>query len=176
MSLYTITPNAVAHTEQEEGFRAVAYKDGGGQWTIGFGTSFFPDGHAVKAGDTITKDDAFKALTEGMQQRLDIVVKHINIKLNQNQVDAIADFVYNIGTANFVTSHFLIYLNQSDFARAAAELPKWVHDAAGHVEPGLVTRRDYDMRLFLTPMTDPVPAYIAPVPFADGLDGAPSRV
>lgn len=173
MSLYKISDAAIAHTEQEEGFRAVAYKDGGGQWTVGFGTSFFPDGRVVKEGDTITKADAITALVAGMQQRLDIVVKHINVKLNQNQVDAIADFVYNIGTVEFLNSHFLIYLNQGDFARAANELPRWVHDAAGHVEPGLVTRRDYDKRLFLTPAEEPAPPYIPP--FAPELDGAPTR-
>lgn len=175
MSQYTISANAIAHTEVDEGFRSVAYKDGGGQWTIGFGTSFFPDGHAVTAGDTITKADAITALTVGMQQRLDIATRHINVSLNQNQVDAIADFVYNIGTTKFLNSTFLAKLNSGDFAGAAAQLPLWVHDAAGNVEPGLVTRRDYDQRLFLTPVSDPTPPYIAPVPFADGLEGAPSR-
>lgn len=173
MSQYTITPAAIAHTEVDEGFRAVAYQDGGNQWTIGFGTSFFPDGRAVKAGDTITKADAIVALNVGMQQRLDIVAKHINVSLNQNQVDAIADFVYNIGTTKFMASHFLIYLNQGNYQAAADQLLLWVHDAAGHIEPGLVTRRSYDRRLFMTPMSAPIPSYTLPAPFAPELAGAP---
>lgn len=176
MSSYTISANAVAHTEDEEGFRTEAYQDDGGQWTIGFGTSFFPDGRAVKAGDIITKADAFTALTEGMQQRLDIVVKRINVILNQNQVDAIADFAYNVGTANFIGSHFLLYLNQGNYSLAADQLLLWVHDHAGNIEPGLVKRRDYDRRLFLTPMSSPTPSYTVPAPFADGLAGAPDNV
>ena len=171
MSKYTVTTQATAITKEFEGFRSKAYQDGGGIWTIGYGTVTFPDGHSVKPGDTITQADATTALVAGMQQRLDFVSPHINVVLDQNEVDAIADFVYNIGTGNFLGSTFLKLLNASDFHGAAEEFGKWIHDHAGNVEPGLVRRRAYEKDLFLTPesVTWNVPAFDSSL---DGLNNA----
>jgi lysozyme len=178
MSTYTVSDAGVEVTKGFEGFRTKAYQDGGGQWTIGYGTSFFPDGHAVKAGDTITLADATAALTVGIQQRLDYVSRNIVPILNQNQVDAIADFCYNIGTGNFLSSTFLKDLNLSNYAAAAAQLiykeangtyGGWVHDAQGNIEPGLVHRRIYEQSLFLAPATQ----VVRPVAFDSSLEGAP---
>jgi len=171
MSDYTVSLTAVSITKQFEGFRSRAYQDGAGNWTIGYGTVTFPDGRTVKSGDTITQPDAEQALVAGLQQRLDIVFPHINVILNQNQVDAIADFVYNIGTGNFLSSTFLKLLNVSNFTAAAEEFSKWIHDSAGAVEPGLVKRRMYEKSLFLTPV-----ATVWSVPaFDSSLQGLPKN-
>lgn len=169
MSIYTVSQNAIEITKQFEGFRSQAYKDGGGIWTIGYGTVTFPNGTVVKAGDTISQEDAEKALIAGLQQRLDYVTPHIKTILDQNEVDAIADFVYNIGTGAFIGSTFLTMLNNNDFTGAAAQFIRWNKDHAGNVEPGLVKRRAYEQHLFLTPETVPwkLPA------FDSSLAGAP---
>ena len=41
-----------------EGKRLVAYDDGVGVWTIGFGTTIYPNGIKVKKGDTCTEAQA----------------------------------------------------------------------------------------------------------------------
>ena len=41
-----------------EGLSLKAYKCPAGVWTIGYGTTFYPDGSKVKEGDTCTKEEA----------------------------------------------------------------------------------------------------------------------
>lgn len=150
-----VSESGLQNIKDFEGFRTKAYQDSGGQWTIGFGTSFFPDGRAVKSGDTISESDAENALREGVQSRLDSISSKITTTLNQNQVDAIASFVYNIGVANFLKSTFLVDINARNFNAAALQLVHrnadgsyggWVH-VHGKVEPGLVKRRVFESNL-----------------------------
>ena len=159
-----------------EGLRLKAYPDpasGGSPWTIGYGHT-----QRIKQGDTCTKEQAEQWLTEDLQDAYAIVDKFVEVKLNQNQRDALASFVFNIGAGRkgvkdgFVTlkvgrpSSLLTKLNQGDFKAAAEEILKW-DNAAGKKMSGLTKRRKEERELFLLVPTQekPVaPFLIAAIP------------
>jgi lysozyme len=41
------------------------------------------------------------------------ITQHVKVPLNQNQVDALADFIYNCGTGAFIGSHLLYAINNN---------------------------------------------------------------
>ncbi|MCG2572321.1 lysozyme [Acinetobacter sp. ME22] len=133
---------------QSEGLRTTAYLDTGGVWTIGYGTIKYPDGKSVKKGDSCTQAQAefwLKNDCEWVDQCLD---KYIKIHVTQNQFDALASFVYNVGETAFVKSTLLTLLNQSNFTAAASQFDRWVFDNGKRIQ-GLVNRRAAEKALFM---------------------------
>ncbi len=123
-----------------EGFRATAYRDGSGVWTIAYGHT-----RGVRAGDRCdqAQGEAWLAQAEAAVRR------QIAVPLSQKQFDALVSFVFNVGQVALANSTLRRKLNAGDYRGAADEFPRWVHDAAGAVEPGLVTRRALERALFL---------------------------
>lgn len=143
-----ISGNGYALIRQSEGLRTTAYLDTGGVWTIGYGTIKYPNGTAVKKGDTCTQGQAELWLQndcEWVDQCLD---KYIKVNVTQNQFDALASFVYNVGETAFVKSTLLTLLNQSNFTAVANQFDRWVFDNGKHVQ-GLVNRRAAEKTLFM---------------------------
>lgn len=129
-----------------EGFRANAYPDpgtGGAPWTIGWGHT-----RGVKKGDKITKSQAEKFLTEDLKGPERTITNKVKVHLTQNQFDALASFIFNLGSGNFESSTLLKKLNKKDYKGAANEFLKW-NRAAGRVLPGLTRRRKEERNLFL---------------------------
>ena len=62
-----------------EGKRLVAYDDGVGIWTIGFGTTVYPNGIRVKKGDTCTEAQA-KAYMQNDLKKFEYAVKDLQRK------------------------------------------------------------------------------------------------
>ena len=133
---------------ESEGFRNQAYKDTGGVWTIGYGTIKYPNGVTVKQGDTCTQGQANLWLMNDCKWVDACLDKYIKVKLNQNQFDALASFVYNVGESAFVKSTMLTLINQSKFGLAANQFDRWIYDN-GKVINGLVNRRAKEKLLFL---------------------------
>ena len=78
-----------------------------------------------------------------------------NVPLNQNQLDALTDFVFNVGPTAFCKSTMAARLRVKDYPGAAAQFPKWRYarvSGKAVVLRGLVTRREREQRLFLTPV------------------------
>lgn len=139
---------AVKLIKQFEGFRSTAYKCPAGIWTIGYGSTSI-DGVKVKQGDTITEqaalDDVYKRLNEIDKQ----ITATVRVPLNTNQLNALLDFVYNLGIGNFRSSTLLKKLNDSDYRGAAEQLLRW-NKSGGKVLDGLTKRREAERELFLS--------------------------
>ena len=139
---------AVKLIKQFEGFRSIAYKCPAGVWTIGYGSTSI-DGVKVKQGDTITEqaalDDVYKRLNEIDKQ----ITATVRVPLNSNQLNALLDFVYNLGVGNFRSSTLLKKLNDSDYRGAAEQLLRW-NKSGGKVLAGLTKRREAERDLFLS--------------------------
>lgn len=131
-----------------EGLRLNAYKDTGGVWTIGFGTIKYPDGTSVKAGDTCTEAQAKEWLKNDCKWVDACLDKNIKVKINQNQFDALASFVYNVGETAFVKSTMLTLINRDNLSAAANQFDRWVFDNGKRIQ-GLVNRRSKEKELFL---------------------------
>ena len=131
-----------------EGKRLVAYDDGTGVWTIGYGTIKYSNGVKVKKGDVCTDEQADQYFNNDLVKFENSVNSLVKVPLTQNQFDALVSFAYNVGAANLAASTLLKKLNAKDYKGAAAEFPKW-NKAGGKVMNGLTKRRNAEMELFL---------------------------
>ena len=143
-----ISDNGYALIRQSEGLRTTAYLDTGGVWTIGYGTIKYPNGQAVKKGDSCTQGQAVLWLQndcEWVDQCLD---KYIKVNVTQNQFDALASFVYNVGENAFAKSTMLTLINRGELKVAALQFERWIYDNGVKIS-GLANRRAKEKALFL---------------------------
>ena len=143
-----ISDNGYKIIREFEGFRSQAYLDTGGVWTIGYGTIKYPDGTKVKKGDTCTQGQAELWLKNDCQWVDACLDKYVKVSINQNQFDALASFIYNVGETAFVKSTMLKALNAANFAGTASQFDRWVYDN-GKAIKGLINRRAKEKSLFL---------------------------
>ena len=132
-----------------EGKRLVAYDDGVGVWTIGFGTIKYPSGNRVKKGDTCTLEQAKEYMRHDLMEFEHTVNSSVKVPLNQNQFDALVSLAYNIGSSAFKSSTLVKKLNTGDYQGAADQFNVWVN-AGGKRMQGLVNRREKENVLFLS--------------------------
>ena len=132
-----------------EGKRLAAYDDGVGVWTIGFGTTVYPNGIKVMKGDTCTEAQAKTYMAHDLKKFEATVNKAVTVQLNQNQFDALVSLAYNIGTNAFSKSTLVKKLNANDIRGAADQFDVWVN-AGGKRMQGLVNRRAKEKALFLS--------------------------
>ena len=132
-----------------EGNRLTAYDDGVGVWTIGFGTTVYPNGIKVMKGDTCTEAQAKTYMAHDLKKFEATVNKAVTVQLNQNQFDALVSLAYNIGTNAFSKSTLVKKLNANDIRGAADQFDVWVN-AGGKRMQGLVNRRAKEKALFLS--------------------------
>ena len=131
-----------------EGLRLKAYDDGVGVWTIGFGTTVYPNGIRVKKGDTCTEAQAKAYMVYDLKKFESAVNNAVTVPLNQNQFDALVSLTYNIGPSAFSKSTLVKKLNAGDIRGAAEQFDVWVN-AGGKRMQGLVNRRAKEKEVFL---------------------------
>lgn len=143
-----VSPSGIDLICNFEGKRLMAYDDGVGIWTIGFGTTIYPNGIKVKRGDTCTEAQA-KAYMAYDLKKFELAVNNaVTVPLNQNQFDALVSLAYNIGTNAFKNSTLVKMLNAGDIRGAANQFDVWIK-AGGKRMQGLVNRRAKEKALFL---------------------------
>lgn len=141
----------VNYIAAKETFKPLAYQDGGGVWTIGYGYTW-----NVTAGTVWTKDYGVLMLGQVahiVNRQINRVVKHV---LNQNQSDSLTSFVYNVGIGTFMKSDTGKYLESlligsedlNKLEAAAHAMMNYIHDNTGKVEAGLVTRRTEEFSIW----------------------------
>ena len=130
-----------------EGLKLRAYDDGVGVWTIGFGTTIYPNGIKVKKGDTCTEAQAKAYMAHDLKKFESAVNSAVTVPINQNQFDALVSLAYNIGTSGFKNSTLVKKLNAGDIRGAAAQFDVW-NKGGGKVMQGLVNRRAVERKLF----------------------------
>ena len=143
-----ISPSGIDLICNFEGKRLTAYDDGVGVWTIGFGTTVYPNGIKVMKGDTCTEAQAKTYMAHDLKKFEATVNKAVTVQLNQNQFDALVSLAYNIGTNAFSKSTLVKKLNANDIRGAADQFDLWVN-AGGERMQGLVNRRTVEKALFL---------------------------
>ena len=126
-----------------EGCKLTAYLCPAGIPTIGYGHT-----HNVKLGDTCTQQQADEWLEDDFFYATSDVKVVVKVPLTDNQLDALASFVFNLGVRKLIQSTLLKKLNAKDYTGAANEFDKWVF-AAGKKLNGLIARRAAEKQLFL---------------------------
>jgi lysozyme len=134
-----------------EGLRLIAYKDGGGVWTIGYGHT-----KTASKGMVITEKQAVVLLNRDLMDTVrevnNALQPHVLKAINQNQYDAIVLLVFNIGITLFNTSTIRRKLRRLDFSGAGLEFKRFKFDN-GKVIKGLVNRRKAEEDLYFKVMS-----------------------
>lgn len=130
--------------QQHEGLSYGVYLDPVGIPTICWGHM----DRRLKVGSYYSRKDCEGYLLEDSRTAQGAVNELVKVPLSQNQYDALVSLVFNIGRASFARSALLKKLNSGDVNGAAQEFPRWVY-AKGKKLPGLITRRNDEMELFL---------------------------
>ena len=134
-----------------EGFKSKPYKCPAGVPTIGYGTTFYPNGKKVSLNDPpINENKATEYLQDSLTNFEKYVDSYCIDTVTQNQFDALVSFVYNLGPASLKKSTLLKKVNKnSNDESIRAEFLKWVK-AGGKVLKGLVKRREAEANLYFT--------------------------
>lgn len=133
-----------------EGLRLKAYQDIAGIWTIGYGTT-----KNVKPGMVITKEQAEQFFRKDIKWVENAINTQVKVRLNQNQFDALASLIYNIGAGAFGRSTLLKRLNAGLYQEAADQFLVWNkarNPRTGQLEfsRGLMNRREDERKKFLS--------------------------
>jgi lysozyme len=137
-----------------EGLFLKAYVDpgtGGKPYTIGWGTTIYPDGKEVQLGDTCTIEEAQSYLEHEVQEKTKGVYNLLDTDtLTQNQFDALVSFSYNCGLGNFKSSTLLkkAKVDPND-PSIRDEFKKW-NKANKKVLAGLTRRRKEEADLYFS--------------------------
>ena len=142
-----ISNNCLALVKRWEGCYLNAYKDPVGVWTIGYGTTDADKsitGTTIRKGLKISQETADKWLRESLNRKYMPKVMKYDSKYNwnQNQLDALVSFAYNIGSIDQLTANGTRSISQISSHITA------YNKAGGKVLTGLVRRRADEKALF----------------------------
>lgn len=143
-SAKAISKNCIDLVKRCEGCKLTAYQDSVGVWTIGYGRTT-----GVIKGQVITQKQADDYLLQELGEFCKAVLSLVKVPVNQNQLDALVCFTYNVGVGNFKSSTMLKLINAGDLLAAADQFPRW-NKAGGKVLAGLTKRRELEKQLFIS--------------------------
>ena len=119
-----------------------AYQDSVGVWTIGYGHTA-----GVKKGDRITAYQAEQFLKDDLAKFEEVANKCKKLS-TQGKYDAVVDFIYNCGPANWNSSTLKKYIEGGKKTwECQEEFLKWVYAKKVKLG-GLVTRRIWEANRF----------------------------
>jgi len=156
--ILTIAPMTVSAAESLikgfEGKYLTSYDDGTGKITIGYGSIYnYDENRPVKKGDVITEDTAIRWLRKEMSSVVADIKKVVTVPINQNQLDSLTSFTYNLGIGNLKSSTLLRLLNAgADKQIVANQFQYWnkaMINGKLTVMNGLTTRRKAEADLFI---------------------------
>ena len=148
-----ISKEGLDHITQWEGLVLKRYICPAGKPTIGVG-------HVILPGENyqvITKEQAMDILAKDVERFENAVKKHITVKLNQNQFDALVSFIFNTGEGGIINTGVQKAVNSGDFSSVPAKLQEWSKfrvNGVLKVNQGLLNRRKSESQLFMKPVLE----------------------
>jgi lysozyme len=133
------------------------YDQYGGVWDIGFGQTEGIGPHSA----CITHAQAEANLRYLVVSRYEWAIRALDVPFNEHEWDALCSFVWNLGAGIFENTTVGADLRGRQYYAATRVMLEYDH-AGGVVLPGLKTRREIEVRLFLTPEPKPKPAPLSP--------------
>ncbi len=135
--------------KQFEGFKSHSYLCPANVPTIGYGSTYYPDGVKVTLNDgSITESQAIELLKKTLTHYEKAVDSYCVDTLTQNQFDSLVDFAYNCGNQNLKTSTLLKKVNANPNDKSiAVEFAKW-NKSNGKILNGLTKRRQAEIKLY----------------------------
>lgn len=137
-----------------EGYSSNPYLCPAGVWTIGYGTTRYPEGRRVSGGDpNCIEKQAEQWLHHELTKAEQSVIRYCKPYLNDLQRAALASFVYNLGSGAFRASTLRRRINSGDWDDVPYQLSRW-DKAGGRVLRGLVIRRAAEADLWIRGVND----------------------
>lgn len=127
-----------------EGLKLAPYLCPAGVPTIGYGSTYYPDGRRVSLDDPpITGEEATRLLRMALEKEylLGVLLASPNLIVYPGALGALSDFAYNLGVPRYRASTLRKRVQEEDWEGANEEIRKW-RKAGGRVLPGLVRRRE----------------------------------
>ena len=134
-----------------EGFNEKAFSDptvAEEAYSIGYGTTYYPDGSPVRQGHRCTKAKALEYLLHEVNLIADELIG-LNLGLDQCMLNALISFVHSIGWDPFLYSSIVDCCEREEYIQAAKEMTKWIFDNNHQAIGSLIDRRRKEVRLFL---------------------------
>jgi lysozyme len=142
-----VTAALAAGVSQHEGFRDKSYMPTpDDRPTIGYGTTFHPDGKPVVMGERITKERAVIYLQNDLNKFASAVKRCAPVPMHDYEFAAFVSLTYNIGEAAFCKSTIAKRLKAGDYAGACYGILAW-DKQAGKVLKGLTKRRNEEYEI-----------------------------
>lgn len=132
--------NGVQALMLREGKRNKAYQDVKGIWTIGVGHTGPEVVEGLEWSDTLVMTN----LAVDLGKAENSINSYVKVPLNTNQFDALASFIFNVGTHAFETSTLLRDLNLGNYTKAANDFDMW------HIPASITGRRTSEKVQFQT--------------------------
>ena len=144
--------------------RAAAYPDPNDGWdlpTIGYGTTRYANGNAVRQGDIISEAEAERHLSWEVTQRCQPALEKIPTwhQMNDNQKGALYSFAYNLGAQFYGSADFQSITKLCDSPTQWGN-QDWIQEQfvkyrnpGTPVEAGLLKRRQAEAQLFCQPVS-----------------------
>lgn len=130
-----------------EGFSSTPYICPAGVATIGYGSTRYDDGTAVKLTDPpISKERAVELLSYE-QLRFDVKIRAKFGNIGPARAGALGSFAYNLGFGALSGSTLAKLVLRRDHAGASAQFQRWVY-GGGRRLLGLVRRREAERRVY----------------------------
>jgi GH24 family phage-related lysozyme (muramidase) len=140
-----------------EGYRGQPYKCPAGVWTIGYGTTYYPDGTLVTPRDAAISKQRARELLDNHIDNAIVPILSSKIPtwgvMNGNQKAAIISFAYNLGSHFYGGPNFNTITRalgkKENFAQVPASLALYVNPGT-NFEAGLRRRRQAEGKLWMT--------------------------
>ena len=122
---------------QREGKRNAVYLDTQGIPTVGCGHT----GPEVHMADVWTDEQVAEAFAKDAAW-VKGALTGVTRPLEQNQLDSLFSFIFNVGSGAFASSTLLRLINNNQMAEAALQFDRW------HIPPEIATRRNGEREQF----------------------------
>jgi GH24 family phage-related lysozyme (muramidase) len=140
-----------------EGYRGQPYKCPAGVWTIGYGTTYYPDGTLVTPRDAAISKQRARELLDYHIDNAIVPILSSSIPtwgvMNGNQKAAIVSFAYNLGSHFYGSPNFNTITKalskKENFSQVPAALLLYINPGSSF-EAGLRRRRQAEGKLWTT--------------------------
>jgi len=151
MKITKVSQQGLNLIKKYEGFKSKPYLCPSSVPTIGFGSTYYEDGHKVKLTDPpITEQEATTLLMALLVSFEKAVDSYCRDDISQGNFDALVSFAYNCGTSALKSSTLLRLVNANPSnPKIADEFRKW-NRGGGRVIPGLAKRREEEAKVYFS--------------------------